>query len=1152
MADPANPHGLQCLRGLPGLPVEIMEFVVEHMLESHHEGSLAALAATCWGLHTIVMPRLYSKESMQKHPALIFWAAQLGRFHTAKRLVEAGVNLNRGMIRNESLAVLTVRTADFSPRQLYRDYRHMHYRISPHDTPGRVGPRGFVGEPFKLRPNSTGDGVGYAPWRSSWFPLHLAVRGGFADLVDLFISSSAFLDVPSSNLCSCNHPSFFLAAHNGLSPYRISCTPLHTAICNHHTGIAKTLLERGASISFGSMQGLSRNSQYPYTVLHNAARTGATELVEFILENKYQTEVQVMDPSEMSPLWHAYMSGHWDVVDALLARGADINDDLAAGYTPLTDACFFGEFPSALALIARGADVNVACTAVPTVFTRARSPYPKALLVCLRGHRPIDMCCLKQQGATRSIRYQRHAVVNPRFQPPPDPMLPPPRPEPLPIVDESLRITVVRALLDASADLGACKNSPSLVPPIVAAAAEHLVDVVRLLLDRGAEVDSTDKDGNTPLMAALNYSLHWCHSHAKVGPLSTRPFGLQRPARQVQAPNIGIPAPPGLPPPPLPPGAVLAPPVQVAPPGLPAPPGQPGHPPWPVHLAGHAPPPPVIVIRSRRTRNPEACRHKGDFTACVELLIERGAKATATNDNGASPLSLVYSPDPSPDKRYQSGHPRGYLTFKERTVVVSLLLDLGADPNTQVHIVRPDGSDNDVVKDDDNVYSASDSNGSLDTATGSYSASSQASFRPPLKYRYRSLYKYGPLSVLQCAFWDGDLDLCRSLLARGAELTTPLVTWMLHVTWVYCRWWMRDAAERVTQVLGDLDVSVQTELGAHPPCLYVLISQGVQHLAEDLLASGIEREKFDFVPGPHYEWLFDDESSRDQKWGYLCLSQAVRNGWYSTVEALLQLGIDVNTPGLEPPRRPLDLAIRRHEPDMIELLIRQGVDINLSDDNETVRFSQRDGKYPLFTAIGHERADIIRALLVNQTEPLPERFAFAYIKEAYMTRRVRDLNTLLTFTCLDPNAKSPSEGNTHLIEIMKNVSAICNRQETPEDDSDSDDGMWEYSIMDKFTKVKAWIQCLVLLARVRISPLVANEAGMDALEFFAAILNYKGPDRFNIYVRSALRSRLNEVMGEAVWEDSLDAAAAFEALTEVEVNLADSEESSSGGEIDDG
>lgn len=1159
--------------GLSGLPVEIMEFVVEHMLENNDEGSLAALAATCRGLSAVVMARLYSKETMDKHPALIFWASQLGRLDTAKRLLDAGGSLDRGMIRNEPMSYLLSRTADFTPRELYRDLQVMNHQINPHDTLGRVGPRGFVGEPFKPRPTGGGWDIGHlAHWRSCWFPLHLAVQGGHTDLVDLFISSSAVLDLPSRNFCNCKYPVLAAVGGHPSMQFRRPWTPLHMAICHGHIDIAKTLLQRGACLAFGQR---SKHVPQPFTVLHNAACVGSTELVEFILDGKYQTDVQLVDTSELSPLWLAYIQGHWDVVDTLLARGADIDDDLAAGYTPLTDACLFGEFASARKLIARGADVNVVCTAYPVAFSRYRYQTTHSLLTCLRGHRPIDLCCMKQQNTTRSLRYRRDAPI-PRFGPGAhEPPLAVETSEPLPVVDEGLRAPVVQALLDAGADIGPCEHSPLLVPPIVAAAAEHLVHVVRLLLDRGAGVDSHDKDGNTSLMAALNYSPHWCPSHAKIGPLSTRPFGLQRPV----VPLLPLPLPqfPAHPPPP--PQPIPPPPVH---PGQPAPvPFPPGH---PMHLAppqlvqvGNqlVPGPPVNIPPPPPSRpQPPSCRQRRDFTACVKLLIERGASAVAKNVSGATALSLAYSPVAAPDKRYTSGRPRGHLTFKERAVVVPMLLDLGADPNTKVDIVRADEGNSDIESDNLSVYSATDSDSSLNTGLGSDYAETADSSPPARRRKYRSLYAYGRLSVLQCAFWDGDLDLCRSLLARGAELSTPVAAWMLHVAWGYCRFRMRDAAERVLQVLGDLDVGRQTELGSHPACLYVLITQGVRHMAAELLELGIERSKFDEVPGPDYAWLFASKTTlHSTTWADLCVAQAVRTGWLAGIEPLLQLGLGVNPSSqAAAAKNPLTLAIMRRDAAMVSHLVRHGASVNLFDDGDDdrkapVRFARGERRYPLVLALLTEEPDIIGALLRDRHEPLPAQFAYAYVQEAYMTRRAKALRCLLAHPrVLDPCCRSPAMGNTHLVEILRAASTICNHHQPPTpgdsgtDDDDEDDDedrrragpLWSHSIKGKLERVRVWVECVIMLVRAGVSPAAENDAGVSALALLGGMLNYAGPDRFRIHVRSALRSRLNDVMGVAVWDDAVPADAAFEALARCEVRLEDSDASaSSDGTIDD-
>ncbi len=60
----------------------------------------------------------------------------------------------------------------------------------------------------------------------------------------------------------------------------------------------------------------------------------------------------------------------------------------------------------------------------------------------------------------------------------------------------------VRILLDAGADVLAVARNPMQIQPIHAAVAGRSADIVRLLIDRGADVNARQQDAFTPLMAA--------------------------------------------------------------------------------------------------------------------------------------------------------------------------------------------------------------------------------------------------------------------------------------------------------------------------------------------------------------------------------------------------------------------------------------------------------------------------------------------------------------------------------------------------------------------------------------------------------------------------------------------------------------------------
>ena len=63
---------------------------------------------------------------------------------------------------------------------------------------------------------------------------------------------------------------------------------------------------------------------------------------------------------------------------------------------------------------------------------------------------------------------------------------------------------VVRALLDRGADINQAENSG--YTPLYIASQNGHVDVVRALLDRGADINQARNDGATPLMLAKHFN----------------------------------------------------------------------------------------------------------------------------------------------------------------------------------------------------------------------------------------------------------------------------------------------------------------------------------------------------------------------------------------------------------------------------------------------------------------------------------------------------------------------------------------------------------------------------------------------------------------------------------------------------------------------
>ncbi|KAL2257688.1 hypothetical protein VTK26DRAFT_9304 [Humicola hyalothermophila] len=165
-------------------------------------------------------------------------------------------------------------------------------------------------------------------------------------------------------LCECR-----LAWAN--SHYRHDCSPLHIAVCHGHFEIFAWLLRnRCPPLSTSKFN----KDERPCTALHDAAACGQLDMMRYILEGGYQTDVQVLDHIDLSPIWHAYYRRQWEPVDLLVELGADVDDGIGCGYSPLMNACITERFIEAVELIDRGANVNVEYHAGPLLVGKGLRP----------------------------------------------------------------------------------------------------------------------------------------------------------------------------------------------------------------------------------------------------------------------------------------------------------------------------------------------------------------------------------------------------------------------------------------------------------------------------------------------------------------------------------------------------------------------------------------------------------------------------------------------------------------------------------------------------------------------------------------------------------------------------------------------------------
>ncbi|MCE2542686.1 MAG: ankyrin repeat domain-containing protein, partial [Acidobacteria bacterium] len=126
-------------------------------------------------------------------------------------------------------------------------------------------------------------------------------------------------------------------------------TPLMRASENASPRVVQALLGAGADADAAQESGL--------TSLMIAARTGERDVVRALLAHGADVNAVTHETGVTALMW-AVAGPHPDIVHVLLETGADVETSSAKGFTPLLFAARNGDIALAQALLAAGADVN--------------------------------------------------------------------------------------------------------------------------------------------------------------------------------------------------------------------------------------------------------------------------------------------------------------------------------------------------------------------------------------------------------------------------------------------------------------------------------------------------------------------------------------------------------------------------------------------------------------------------------------------------------------------------------------------------------------------------------------------------------------------------------------------------------------------------
>lgn len=325
--------------------------------------------------------------------------------------------------------------------------------------------------------------------------LHWAARGASPDAVERLLAAGA--DPEQAN--------------------RYGITPLALAAESGEPAVVGALLAAGADPNTATPAG--------ETVLMVAARTGRVPVLDRLLAGGAEVDATESWRGQTALMWAA-AENNADAVARLLAAGADVEARSSSGLTPLLFAVREGQIDAARALLAGGADVNTGVnntTAGTGSYTPAATGHTSPLaLAIINAHYELAANLL-DAGADPNAYDARgsllHALAWIRR---PGSGRPPAQTGDLDSLDLARRLLAEGADPNArilwqeipfEVDLGIVKPPPNIsvgrnfisfvgATPFYLAAKHADLDLMKLLVDYGADPLTPTGQGVTPLMAA--------------------------------------------------------------------------------------------------------------------------------------------------------------------------------------------------------------------------------------------------------------------------------------------------------------------------------------------------------------------------------------------------------------------------------------------------------------------------------------------------------------------------------------------------------------------------------------------------------------------------------------------------------------------------
>ncbi|PFX24058.1 Ankyrin repeat and KH domain-containing protein 1 [Stylophora pistillata] len=305
--------------------------------------------------------------------------------------------------------------------------------------------------------------------------MSLACRQGKLDIVELLLESGAHVDyrnkagnTPLLEACSQGHVDVarYLLDHNANidAPTETTSDSALTWACTLGSeAIVELLLERTSDVEHRTKDGC--------TALMFAALAGHVKVAAMLLDHGAEINVE-SDSNKDSPLTFACWKGHCDVVELLLERHANIEHRTKEGFTPLMFAALGGHTDVARKLLEQKAKVNVPSGSNNDI------PLTSA---CWKGHHDVVKLLLEFNS---NIEHRTKDGCTP-----------------LMLAAREGHYSVAKLILDSNAEVNVPSGSENNIPLTLACWKGH-TNVVELLLEHKSNIEHRNKAGCTPLMLA--------------------------------------------------------------------------------------------------------------------------------------------------------------------------------------------------------------------------------------------------------------------------------------------------------------------------------------------------------------------------------------------------------------------------------------------------------------------------------------------------------------------------------------------------------------------------------------------------------------------------------------------------------------------------